>query len=286
MPLLRHYSAAMTTVLVTGATGNVGGELVRQLADSSIPVRGLARRAGVALPRGVEGVHGDLNEAASVADALRGVSAVFLLAGYDSAGLLTQMRAAGVERVVVLSGGGASARDTDNVVSRYQLATEEAARASGLVWTVLRPYGFMTNSLRWRPQLEAGDVVRLPFAATRVVVIDPADIAAVAARTLIDNGHDGRIYRLSGPESLLPAEQVDILGSALGRPLRFEAQPNDEAYAEMTRRMPKEYADALFAFSTGALDESEVLPTVADVSGRPPRSFRDWADRHADAFAS
>jgi uncharacterized protein YbjT (DUF2867 family) len=116
-------------------------------------------------------------------------------------------------------------------------------------------------------------------------VIDPADIAAVAAGALVEEGHDGRIYALSGPEPLLPADRVRVLGEVLGRDLRFEAQPDDEAWAEMTARMPEAYVRAFFDFYVdGSLDESAVLPTVQEVTGRPPRTFADWARAHADAF--
>ncbi|WP_246106676.1 hypothetical protein [Pseudonocardia kunmingensis] len=123
--------------------------------------------------------------------------------------------------------------------------------------------------------------------ASRVAMIDPADIAAVAATALVADGHEGRVYALSGPESLLPADRVRVLGEVLGRDLRFEAQSDDEAWTEMTARMPEPYVRAFFDFYVdGALDESPVLPTVEEVTGRPPRTFADWARAHADAFRS
>jgi uncharacterized protein YbjT (DUF2867 family) len=158
-------------------------------------------------------------------------------------------------------------------------------RASGLAWTFLQPDSFMSNTLAWAEQLQAGDVVRAPFANVRVATIDPLDIAAVAAVALTADGHAGRSYRLSGPESLLPADRVAILAGVLGRDLRFAPQPDDDARAEMSASMPAEYVDAFFRFFVdGTLDESEVLPTVEDVTGRPPRTFARWAEAHADAF--
>jgi len=143
----------------------------------------------------------------------------------------------------------------------------------------------MSNALEWADQLRSGDVVTAPFAGVRTAQIDPLDIAAVAAAALTTDAHEGRSYRLSGPESLLAADRVAILAHVLGRELRLEPQPDEEAYADMSARMPTEYVDAFFSFFVdGTLDESEVLPTVEEVTGRPPRTFADWAAAHAGAF--
>jgi uncharacterized protein YbjT (DUF2867 family) len=143
----------------------------------------------------------------------------------------------------------------------------------------------MSNALRWRPQLAAGDVVRLPFASVRAAVLDPADLAAVAAHCLTSDGHVGRIYSPTGPEALTPADQVAILGRVLGRALRFEAQPDDEAREQMLETTSPEYVDAFFDFYVaGSLDESVVRTAVHDVTGRHPRSFEHWATAHKDAF--
>jgi uncharacterized protein YbjT (DUF2867 family) len=137
----------------------------------------------------------------------------------------------------------------------------------------------------WLPQLQAGDVVRAPFADVRVAVIDPLDIAAVATEALVDSAHQGQVYRLTGPASLLPSEQVATLAAVLGRNLRFEAQTDAEARAEMSANMPAEYVDAFFNyFADGAYDDSAVLPTVQELTGRAPRTFEQWAIAHADAF--
>src|SRR5215218_8805307 len=144
---------------------------------------------------------------------------------------------------------------------------------------------FMTNTLQWLPQLREGDVIRAPFADVRVATIDPDDIAAVAAAALTSDAHEGRAYRVSGPESLLPADRVAILAEVLDRELRFEGQPDEEARAEMSEAMPPEYVDAFFRFfADGEVDESQVLPTVEGVTGRPPRTFEQWARAHAEDF--
>ena len=274
-------------ILVAGATGNVGGELVRVLADAGEDVRALSRRSSPRrMPEGVEGVIGDLDRPESLAEAMGGVGGVFLLSGYkDMPGLLAEIRRAGVGRVVLLSGSSAEDGDMGNAISRYMILSEAAVRESGVPWTVLRPSGFMSNALRWAPQLRAGDVVLAPFAGVRVAAIDPHDIAAVAAGALTSAEHEGRTYRLSGPEPLLPAEQVQVLGAVLGRDLRFEGQSDAEARAEMESVMPTEYVDAFFSFyAEGTLDESKVYPTVEDLMGRKPRTFEQLAIAHAGAF--
>jgi len=273
--------------LVTGATGNVGRELAEILVDAGHPVRAL-RRSAAEGPPGVEVVVGDLNDPRTLDGPLDGVTGVFLLPGYaDMPGVLAACARNGVERVVLLSGGSAASRDTTNAVTAYMVASEDAVTAAGLPWTILRPTAFMSNALRWKPQLDRGDVVALPFADVRTACVDPRDIAAVAATALTAAGHAGQVYVPTGPQSLLPSEQVAVLADVLGRPLTAEAQPNDEARAEMLATTPREYVDAFFAFYVGgALDESHVLPTVREVTGREPGTFAAWAKRHAPDFAA
>ncbi|MFF8271809.1 NAD(P)H-binding protein [Streptomyces sp. NPDC016562] len=284
-------------ILVAGATGNVGGEVVEALARAGEPVRALVRRPG-GPPAGrpeetghadtVEQAVGDLNEPDSLVPALDGVRGVFLLPGYrDMPGLLDRVRRAGVERIVLLSSLATVATDTRNVLSAYMIDSETAVRESGLAWTFLRPNAFMSNALRWLPQLRAGDVVRDAFGTVPVASVDPYDIAAVAVRALLDQGHEGRVHALSGPEPLLPAQRLAILGEALGRELRFHALADGEGRAEMAAAgVPEPYIRAFFSFyGDGTLDESRVYPTVEEVTGRPPRSFRDWAAAHRAAFA-
>jgi uncharacterized protein YbjT (DUF2867 family) len=201
-------------------------------------------------------------------------------------GTLEEARQAGVEHVVLVSSSSVEGGDPGNAVTRYMMDSEAAVRASGLAWTFLRPFGFMSNTLQWVPQLQAGGVVRAPWAEVPIAMIDPHDIAAVAAVAFTSAGHDGRHYTLSGPGPLRPADRVRILGEVLGRDLTFESQPDDEARAEMSKSMPAEYVDAFFSFySEGTLDESHVRPDVSDVTGRPPRSFRRWAQAHTSMFS-
>jgi uncharacterized protein YbjT (DUF2867 family) len=143
----------------------------------------------------------------------------------------------------------------------------------------------MSNALGWAPQLRAGDVVRAPWSSVRIAAIDPYDIAVVAAEVLSAEGHAGQSYRLTGPVPLLPADQVRVLATVLGRALRFEGQSDAEAREVMSRTMPAAYVDAFFHFFTdGTYDDAQVHPTVQELTARPPRTFEQWVLAHAGAF--
>ena len=274
--------------LVTGATGNAGGAVVRALADAGEPVRAVVRSSAGGLGEGVEIAEGDLNQPQTLREHVAGVRAAFLLSGYDGlAETLALLRGAGAERVVLLSSSAAPGGDLTNAVARYHILSERAVLESGLAWTFLQPNSFMTNALRWLGQLREGDVIRVPFADVAIATVDPADIGAVAVKALAGVGLAGRSLRLSGPRALLPAEQAEILGEALGRRLRVEPQSNEEARAEMSATMPSEYVDAFFDFFVeGAIDETTVLPTVGEVLGREPRDFEQWAAENVAAFGA
>ena len=275
-------------IVVTGATGNVGGEVVAALAGREEGVRALARDpAGAALPAGVDVVQGDLELPESLTSALDGARAVFLLGGWgDMPGLLRRFGRAGIEHVVLLTSRCVVGGMADNAITRMWLDSEAAVRDSGMVWTILRPSGYHANALRWRGQLRQGDIVRAPWPDIAVAAIDPADIAAVAAVVLTGPGHEGAAYSLSGPEPLTPGDQVTTLAAVLGRPLRYEPLSDEQARAEMAPDTPAPYIDAFFRFYTGGeFDDSAVLDTVAQITARPPRSFAQWARAHADAFA-
>ncbi|MEQ4719104.1 NAD(P)H-binding protein [Nonomuraea sp. B19D2] len=274
-------------ILVTGATGNVGSEVVRALAAAGEPVRALVRKPDtIPLPDGVEAVTGDLNRPESMTGALGGARAVFLLPGYeDMPGLVAEARRAGVEQVVLLSGGSAGSGDMTNAVTRFMAGSESAVRESGLPWTFLRPSAFMSNALRWLPQLRSGDRVRVPFPDVRTASVDPYDVGAVAARALLSDEYRGEILRPTGPVAMPPADQVAVLAKVLGRDLEFVGLTNEEARTDLLATMPVEYVDAFFDFYVnGSLDESIVRPTVREVTGREPRTFEQWAQAHADDF--
>jgi uncharacterized protein YbjT (DUF2867 family) len=274
-------------IAVAGASGNVGSALVELLAEEGHEVRAIVRPNGKAraFPPDVAIVPGDLYAPAGLAGAFDGADAAFLLSGYDDAGLVSALERAGVQRVALLSSSAAGTGDLSNAVAAYHIRSEQALRDSSLGWTFLRPNAFMTNTLAWAPAIRAGDPVVAPFANVPISTNDPRDVAAVAAVSLTTGEHDGVAHRITGPEPLLPSEQAAIIGEVLEREIAFRAQSNEEARADMNARMPSAYVDAFFDFYVdGAIDETSVQPTVEQVTGRRPRTFRAWVEAHADAF--
>jgi uncharacterized protein YbjT (DUF2867 family) len=149
----------------------------------------------------------------------------------------------------------------------------------------LRPSSFMSNALRWIPQLRRGDIVREAFGDVRVAAVDPHDIAAVAMEALCSTRHVSCSYRLTGPEALSADDRVRILGGVLERDLRFEPMSDTEARVEMSSSMSAEYVAAFFdLFRGGRYDESTVHHTVQEITARPPRTFKQWVTMHASAF--
>ncbi|GAA5094959.1 NAD(P)H-binding protein [Nocardia iowensis] len=280
-------------ILVTGATGTVGRSLVHQLVAAQVPVRALTRRPAAAkLPDVVDVVAGDLSKPADIAAALRGVDRVFLLStGPDipthDANLIREAARAGVAHVVKLSSGRTGDDTATDPIPSWHRLGEQALRDSGIGWTILGPLGFMANALHWAGSIRSQDSVFAPYGHGRIAVIDEDDIASVAATVLTTDGHDGRTYRLSGPEALTPREMTGILGDLLGRPLRFvEVEPAVARQAILDHGQTEVMTDAIMALRATALESftSAVHPTVSEVTGRRPNSFREWATRHIADF--
>ncbi len=273
-------------IAVLGATGNVGREVVRLAASAGHDVRAVARTEPAELPDGAHFHAGDLNDASSLAPALDGADAFFTLAGYEGlAGTLALAREQGTARVVLLSSSAAPSGRMDNAMARYAIQSERSIKASGLAWTMLQPNAFMSNALRWLPQLRSGNVVREGFGDVPLAVIHPGDVAAVAFSALTQERHAGHSYRLSGPESLSTAERVHQLGAAIGRRLTFEALDDEAARATLLETMPEPYVDAQFQFyREGVIDESTVLPTFAEIMGAQPRDFGTWLATNTAKF--
>ncbi|GAA0396823.1 NAD(P)H-binding protein [Microbispora corallina] len=274
-------------ILVTGATGNVGGDVVGELVEAGHDVRALTRNPERAkLPPGVEVVRGDLSAPETLPAALAGVEAVFLYAVPGSAPAFVRAALdAGVRRVVMLS--SLAVRDDvevqSNPIGAFHAEIEDAVAASGLEWTFLRPGAFATNVYQWAGQVKAGDVVRLAFPDAATAPIHEADIAAVGVRALTADGHAGAKYPMTGPESLTHRDQVRIVGEAIGRPLRLEELPPDLAREQMLTRVPAPVVDSLFALMRASVgQEAYVIDTVEKVLGRPARTFAQWAADHAD----
>lgn len=273
-------------VLVIGATGNVGRQVVRQLLEAGVPVRAMVRNPDTAgLPGDAEVVAGDLTDPTTVAAAAQGTRAAFLAWPFftsEAAPAVLKALGPDVRHVVYLSSAGADQADGP---VRFHYELEQQIRNSGLEWTFLRPSGFATNTLGWADQISRGNVVRWPYGKATRSLIHEADIAAVAAAALTGQEHAGKVYDLSGPEQLTQIEQVEMIGAAIGRPLRYEDVPRDEARRELLAEWPDEFAEgALDAWAELVSDPEPITTGVRDVTGRPARTFREWAADHADDF--
>jgi uncharacterized protein YbjT (DUF2867 family) len=191
---------------------------------------------------------------------------------------------AGVRRVAVLS-SSAVTQPGDNMVSVMHRTVEDAVLRSGLDATFVRPGGFATNTLSWAPSVRAEGVVRAPYPGAAMNSIHEADIAAVATAALLDDKHAGAAYQLTGPASITQAEQVRAIAAATGREVRFEELTPERARAAMAQVMPAEIADLMLGYLAGSVDTvAEVLPTVEQVTGRPARTYAEWAADHAADF--
>ncbi|MGW8762769.1 NAD(P)H-binding protein [Streptomyces sp. NPDC055815] len=269
-------------IVVTGATGNVGKELVRILVGAGERVTAVSRRRAQ-LPDGVRHVAADLADPPSLASALEGAEALFLLvAGEDPEGILGLAEAAGVRRVVLLSSQGAGTRPG---VYRHPVAFEDAVRRSGLEWTVLRSGGLNSNAFAWAESIRAERTAAAPFGEVGLPTVDPADVAEVAAVVLREGGHAGRTYDLTGPAPVTPRERAEAIGDALGAAVRFVEQTREEARAQMLAFMPEPVVEGTLAILGEPLPaEQGTSPDVERVLGRAPRAFADWAARTAPAF--
>jgi uncharacterized protein YbjT (DUF2867 family) len=277
-------------IVVTGATGNIGRPLTRALAAAGEQVTAVSRHPA-AVPDGVRHLVADLADPAGLRPALAGAKSLFLLLSGDlhalgahPADIVGEAVGSGVRRIVLLS--------TLGVVTRPFGATriamrelEDTVRESGLEWAVLRPGGFASNALWWAESVRERRVVAAPFGDVGVPVVDPADIAAVAAACLLEDRHTGGAYELTGPEVITPRGQTEALAAALGAPVAFHELTRDEARAAMARSMPAELADdTLDILGNPSPAELRVSPDVERVLGRAPRPFADWAARNVAAF--
>lgn len=278
--------------VVTGATGNVGRPLVRALAEAGERVTAVSRgTTPVDLPEGTGHVTADLTEPGSLRPALDGAEAMFLHDGgagghgLDPKAVLDAAREAGLRRVVLLSSQGVVTRPDSPSHGGVMRAIEDAVRGSGLAWTILRPGGFASNAYAWAESVRAERTVAAPFGDVGLPVVDPADIAEVAAVALRKDEHAGRIYELTGPAAVTPRQQAEAIGAAIGEPVRFVELTRAEAHARMTAFMPEPVVETTLAvLGEPNAAELRLSPDVERVLGRAPSPFAAWARRNAPTF--
>lgn len=276
-------------ILITGASGTIGGEVVRLLSETGVAVRAMTRDPA-RVSADVAVVRGDFRDPPSLA----GVDTVFLivLPGQDLA-LLDAARAAGVGKVVLMSAIGTGERVRGSVVGPWFSSAEQAVRASGMDWTILRPTNFASNSLRWLAEITEGKPIADASAGVPDGVVDPRDVAAVAAAALTSSDHNGQTYTLTGPELLTLADQAAVLSRVLNRPVRTEVVTMAEARAVTEELFRAHGLDAavvdgyLAALAWSRAGGAAVLSDdVPRILGRPATTFETWVRDHADAFGS
>lgn len=285
----------MNRILVIGATGNIGREVLAQLPATGARVRALVRNPGSAgLPPHVEVVRGDLTLAGGLDGCLDGIDAVFLVWCAPPAAVAPALEliAKHTRRIVFLSSPYKTAHPffqgaQPNPVAALHAEIERLIEASGRQWTFLRPGMFAANArFWWAPLIRAGgDVVRWPHLAAPTAPIHERDIAAVAVRALCDDGHAGAEYVLTGPQSLTQFEQISTIGGVIGRSLRPEEISPEAARMELLSLMPASVVNMLLDAWAAAIGQPAlVTSTVAEITGGPARTFRDWAADHAAEF--
>jgi uncharacterized protein YbjT (DUF2867 family) len=275
--------------LITGATGPVGRSIVTQLRTIGQDVRIVTRDVDKA-PVGVEALQGDFTKGDLPTRAFEGVNRVFLFpaqGGVDA--FLKQAKTAQVEQIVVLSSLAAAMeyeRDKTSMSALHHLAIERAVIASGIPYTFLRPGTFANNLLFWAHSIQTGDTVYGPYANSVQAPIHEADIAAVAVVALTQDGYQGKTYPLTGPQALTHIEQLNCIGTAIGKKLRFQEIPVDVFQKEMEKYMPPPVIKMLLDYWSDTVTVPDVvLPTVEQLTSHKARTLAQWAKDHASDFS-
>ncbi len=279
-------------ILVTGATGTVGGHVASQLAATGKNVRALVRNPNAArLPAQIEVVQGDFRSPESLDRSLEDVDAVFLVwtAPPEFVAPTLERIANKVQRIVFLSAPLKTAHpffQQPNQARNLAETIERTIEGSKLRWTFLRPGMFAGNALGWwAPQIRAGNIVRWPYLAAPTAPIDERDIARVAVHALCDDRHTGAEYVMTGPQSLTQLEQLCTISRVIDRALRVEEMSADEARREWGAMWPASIINMLLDAWAAAIGQPAfITSTFEEITGEPPRTFLSWATDHASQF--
>jgi (4-alkanoyl-5-oxo-2,5-dihydrofuran-3-yl)methyl phosphate reductase len=277
-------------ILVTGATGTIGREVVQQLVAAKQRVRVLLRDAKKAnFGEGVEVAVGDATQPITLTAAFAGVEKAFILATGDiptqEGNFVAAAKAAGVKHLVKLSVLGADF-EPGIALGRWHRTSEKNIEASGLSWTFLQPAGFFSNALGWVDSIKGQSAFYAPAGQSKQALIDPRDIAAVAVKALTNSGHEGKIYKLA-TESLTLAEQATILSGVIGKTVTYVDIPEEAARQGMLGSgMPPVMVEAVLELmvTIKAGYASATTNTFEAVTGQKPRTFAAWAKEHAALF--
>ena len=280
-------------ILVTGATGNIGSELVKQLVAKGTPVRVITRdeKKVSHLDPAVEWVIGDRHDPSVVRKAVQGADKVFMLAilfdkNHEADRLLIEeAKRAGAGQLVMISSG--TVRIETNAIGRLHREKEELIEQSGISWTFLRPGGFMSNSLQWAETIKSQSKVFNPMGKGKTSPISPYDIASVAAVALTSPGHEGKAYDLTGAELLSTPEQVEILSKVIGKPIDCVDIPVEVAAERaIVSGLPEALVKSLAELWVQVRTEAYTFHTneVERLTGRPAQTFETWCREHRAAF--
>jgi uncharacterized protein YbjT (DUF2867 family) len=285
----------MTTILVTGATGNVGSRVVQELQVRGVSVRAFVRdveKARITLGQGVEFAVGDFADAASVRRALEGVERVFLACSNNPRQVEYETNVAdaavemGVRQIVKLSALGA---EIGSPVAFWDWhgKIEQHLRTLKVETVMLEPCFSMTNLLAWAGGVKHEGALFVPAAGARISMIDAKDVAAAAAVVLTTDGHDGQTYVLTGPEVLTFERVAEELSAATGRRIPFIAVPDEAAQQALVQGGSPEFVANQLVTLFGLLRQgvyNRTSDTVRVLTGREPRSFAQFAREHAEFF--
>ncbi|MFJ9692438.1 NAD(P)H-binding protein [Kitasatospora sp. NPDC101183] len=283
-------------IVVTGATGTVGAEVVRGLRERGAAVRAVVRPGSKGRPEwgdAVERAEADFADAASLDAALAGAEAVYLLvavhpdmAAHERNVIDAAARSGHRPRVVLHAAAGVDRRPEGVRFIGAHTAGLDHLRASGLPWTVLAPNGFHQNFLGMAQAVRSGTLA-VPGGAGAVSYVDARDVAEAAVEVLVGEGHEGAVYTLTGPESLTHGELAERLAAVAGRPVAYTAVEPAQALAGMLAagRQPwrAEGLTELYGYYAAG-NAAEVGPDTARLTGHPPRSFAEFAAEHAEDF--
>jgi (4-alkanoyl-5-oxo-2,5-dihydrofuran-3-yl)methyl phosphate reductase len=280
-------------ILVTGATGNIGSELVKLLVAKGLPVRVISRDENKVshLDPAVQRVIGDRHDPSVVRKAAQGADKVFMLAvlfdkNHEADRLLVEeAKQAGAGQIVVISSG--TVRIEGNAIGRLHREKEELIEQSGIPWTFLRPGGFMSNSLQWADTIKSQSKVFNPMGKGKTAPISPYDIAGVAAVALTCPGHEGKAYDLTGAELVSTPEQVEILSKVIGKPIDCVDIPVEVATERaIASGLPEAVVKSLAELWVQVRKESYTFQTneVERLTGQPAQTFETWCREHRSAF--
>lgn len=278
-------------ILITGATGNIGKELVPLLLQNEQSIRVLVRdeRKVTHLDSCIQRTIGDWDKPETLMRAMAGVERIFLVTfqTHHDINVIEAAKRAGVQHIVKLS--TLEATDHKIRVGKWHYEREELIRASGLDWTFLRPGMFMSNSIEWWAESIKGQgSVFFPGGKKgKVGPVDPRDVAEVAALALTQPGHSGQAYELTGSGLFTIGEMVQVISQVLGKPIQYVDIPPIAAKLFMLKSgMDRALVNALMEM-LASLRRNEgaiVTDTVRRVTGHPPRMFEAWCREHIVAF--